>query len=188
MACSGPQWGNHRRTLRLAGSEGDDVFTSSSFVEVWSETFATGIQGALQPLCWTQGTLGITYDAANGAVILDATGYNTAWMFNMPDAQLSVKLEFDIEIITPTYGNSPAIGLVLTGGPGLLQNIVSPGGTLFGVRTVKFCSCAWTERSSGIDRFDIGCSLDWSRSVDLQRCSKCNRGRIISLPRSRLAA
>jgi hypothetical protein len=130
----GLQWATVETTVgRYAwpGPRAMTVVTSGSFVEVWSETFATGIPGGFATTLLDAGTLGITYDAANGAVILDATGYNTAWMFNMPDAQLGVKLEFDIEIITPTYGNGPAIGLVLTGGPELLQNNVSPGGTLF---------------------------------------------------------
>ena len=107
------------------------VAAASSFVEVWSETFGSGIPAGFATTLLDSGTLDITYDAANGAVILDANGYNTAWMFNLPDAQLGVKLEFDIEIITPTYGNAPLIGLVLTGGPVLLQNVVSPGGTQF---------------------------------------------------------
>lgn len=106
------------------------VVTLKAFSEVWSESFASGIPGGFATTLLDSGTLGITYDATNSAVILDATGYNTAWMFNMPEAQLGVKVEFDIEIITPTYGNLPYIGLALTGGPQLLQNIVSPGGTL----------------------------------------------------------
>lgn len=130
----GLQWATVETTVgRYAwpGPRAMTVVTFKAFSEVWSETFASGIPGGFATTLLDSGTLGITYDATNSAVILDATGYNTAWMFNMPEA-LGVKVEFDIEIITPTYGNAPHIGLALTGGPQLLQNIVSPGGTLFG--------------------------------------------------------
>ena len=130
----GLQWATVETTVgRYAwpGPRAMAVVPFKAFSEVWNESFASGIPAGFASVLLDAGTLGVTYDAANGAVILDATGYNTAWMFNLPDAQLGVKLEFDIEIITPTYNNWPAIGLVLTGGPELLQNNVSPGGTLF---------------------------------------------------------
>jgi len=89
--------------------------------EVWAESFDAGIPSGFASTLTDAGTLVVTHDPANGAVIMDATGYNTAWMFSLPAAAISVRLEFDVEIITPSYGNAPEIGMALVGGPQLLQ-------------------------------------------------------------------
>lgn len=97
--------------------------------EQWFESFDGGIPANFANVVTDSGTLIVTPEPATGSVMLDASGYNTAWMFNGRAAQNAVRMEFDIEIITPSYGNTPYIGVVLMGGPQVLQNLLGVGST-----------------------------------------------------------
>ncbi|ASI69912.1 hypothetical protein BA022_15960 [Diaphorobacter nitroreducens] len=117
------------RQIVWPGPRSMTVTVTDMWVENWFESFDAGIPPGFASVLTDSGALAVAHDAAKGAVSLDATGYNTAWMFNLAGPQIGLRLEFDLEIVVPTYNNNPMIGLVLSGGPQLLQNILSVGGT-----------------------------------------------------------
>ena len=116
-----------------------------------AETFATGIPSGFASVLTDAATLTPVWDAASQAVDLDATGFNSAWMFGLFPAVNGLRVELDVEILTANYGNNGMLGAVFKGGPQLLQNMFqhaaapqaiasarSPSATTLGISFVDF--------------------------------------------------
>ena len=97
--------------------------------ERWSESFVTGIPAGFADTLTDAGALSVSWDAANEAVVADATGYNTAWMPVQEDARVMAGLEIDFELLADN-GLTRRIGVVFSGGPTLLQNVININGAL----------------------------------------------------------
>lgn len=98
------------------------VNTASGYLPIfewevlWEEDFAGGIPGGFATTSTEGGTLTVTHDAANEAVILDATGTNSAWMFSYGVSQETCRVDLDYDMLTETYGNQARQGVVFYNG------------------------------------------------------------------------